>query len=258
MRILRVLTVVALGFGSLAVAAPAASGAPSLAPRGSDCDFFESLRAEVQDLESASAFDAGGYKDLGKAFKKASKDAPKEIKKAMKKVGKFYATVGKSKNENAAIETYSTGLEKYADEITELGTYLAENCGGASGGSASGGGGGTLTLAGETIDLGSGRCYLQEQEAAGQKILLTGQASGTNANGDDVMVDFTRYDESSQFAGDDVSITVGDFRSGDAVSWSGRYDSGTVERSGDTLSVSDVEVRNEQFETAPMSFEINC
>ena len=83
--------------------------------------------------------------------------------------------------------------------------------GDASASGSSGGGGSRLFLDGEEIVLGPGRCYLQEQPAAagGGSILATAQAQGTNAAGDDVRIDFTRYSADSQFAGDDVNIDVG-------------------------------------------------
>jgi hypothetical protein len=230
-------------------------------PRAKDpCPAFEAIRTQVQGLESASTFDADGYKKVGKAFRKQAKKAPKEIRKAMKKVAKFYLAVAKSDSETEASDVYSTQLEKYRDEIQGLSDWLGANCNGTSdsgGSTAAGSGkGGTLTLAGETISLDTSRCYLQSQTAAGQKILWNGQATGTNAAGEDVLIDVSRYDASSQFAGDDVSIDVGPL--GNSVSWSGRYDAGTVDLSGKTLSASDIEVRNDEFETATASFEINC
>ncbi len=99
---------------------------------------------------------------------------------------------------------------------------------GATGGGTSGGAG-TLSMNGEEIELGPGRCYLEEQPSAagGGSILLTAQAQGTDASGADVRIDFTRYSEDSQFAGDDVNINVGPL--GDSTSSSGTADIGTVQ-----------------------------
>ena len=121
-----------------------------------------------------------------------------------------------------------------------------------------GGGAGSLTLDGEEIALGPGRCYLQEQPAAagGGSIELTAQAQGTNAAGDDVRLDFSRYSEESQFAGDDVSIDVGPL--GNSVSYHGSQPSGAVTVDGQVVSASGFTVRDDQFQEQPVSFTINC
>ena len=215
----------------------------------------------MADLESARSFDADGYRQVAKDFKQAAKSAPKELRSAMKQLAKLYASVGKAKNDSDAVTAYGNGLVKYDKAITQVGTFYQESCGGAAGATGGGSGGsgaGTLTLGDETIALGPGRCYLKEQTAAGQKILWTAQASGTTAAGDPVIVDVSRYDASSQFAGDDLSIDIGDPRSPSFVGWSGTYDSGTIALSGKTVSASGVEVRNDDLETMTASFEIGC
>lgn len=122
---------------------------------------------------------------------------------------------------------------------------------------------GFLTLGDERIQFDSARCFLEEQEAAGGggKILATGQGFGTNADGAEVMIDFTRFDEESRFTGDDLSVTVGDPFEDDSVSYSGSLDLGAVEIDGRRLSgngfmlqSSDISDTNEY----PASFELNC
>jgi hypothetical protein len=114
-------------------------------------------------------------------------------------------------------------------------------------------------LGAETISLDSARCYLERQTAAGQEIELTGQAFGTNAAGDAVSIDFTRYAPSSDFSGDDISVDIGDPRSGDATSLGARLDIGGVNRAGSTLSASNIELtNNDTAVTITASFEINC
>jgi hypothetical protein len=107
----------------------------------------------------------------------------------------------------------------------------------SGGGSASGGGGGSLTLGDEVISLDRARCYMQEQDVAGSpgKILFTAQGFGTNADGEDLVLDISRYDEDSLFYGDDILVDVGDPFSDDAVSWHAASDFGTVEQDGSTL-----------------------
>lgn len=125
--------------------------------------------------------------------------------------------------------------------------------------SGGGGGGGSLTIGDETMKLDSARCFLEEQEAAGQTIELTGQASGTNSAGDQVTIDFTRYAASSDFAGDDISVTVGDPFSDESENLGARLDSGAVTLDGKTLSASSFEFKlDDGVTTTPGSFEMDC
>jgi hypothetical protein len=130
-----------------------------------------------------------------------------------------------------------------------------------SGPSGGGGGGGVLTLGSETIELDGARCFLEEQPAAGGggSIELTGQGMGTNAAGDDVVVDFTRYSDDSMFAGDDVSIDIGDPRGDDFVSFEASLDTGTVTLAGNVLSASDIPLTNlDDGSELVASFRIEC
>lgn len=113
--------------------------------------------------------------------------------------------------------------------------------------------GGTLTVGDETITFDRALCFLEEQEAAagGGTIELTGQANGTNAAGEPVNIDFTRFSDESQFAGDDISLTVGDSSYGASV------DSGTVSLDGSTLSASGITVSSIDEELT-VSFELHC
>ena len=122
-----------------------------------------------------------------------------------------------------------------------------------------GAGGGTLTIGDETITLVSSRCFLEEQDAAagGGKILFVGQGTGTNAAGDDVLLDVSRYNEDSQFAGDDVLVDIGDFETG--YSLSSTSDIGTVQLDGRTLSADGLSFTNfDDFSEVPGSFVLNC
>lgn len=153
-----------------------------------------------------------------------------------------------------------------ADDGGSSGTTAATDD--TSGGGDTGGGestpsgsaSGTLTLDGEEIELSGGLCYLEEQPAAagGGSIEATAQASGTDADGDEVMIDFTRFSADNQFAGDDVSLTIGDPFSPDARSLSGTSDAGTVSIDGSTVSASDFEVSEDLADTVFISFTIEC
>jgi hypothetical protein len=69
----------------------------------------------------------------------------------------------------------------------------------------------TLTFDGEEIALDNSLgCYAEEQEVAGSIITLTAQASGTNAAGEDVLVDFTRFAPGGTVGeSDDILIDIG-------------------------------------------------
>ena len=124
-----------------------------------------------------------------------------------------------------------------------------------------GAGGGTLVLGDETIKFDGAQCFLQEQDAAagGGKILFVAQGSGINAAGEEVLLDVSRYDEDSQFVGDDVSVDIGDPFSGAAVSWTGGGDIGTVTVDGSTVSAGGLTFENfDEGTEQPGSFEINC
>lgn len=103
---------------------------------------------------------------------------------------------------------------------------------------------GTLVLGDETIVLDSARCFLEEQDAAagGGKILFVGQGFGTNAAGDSVLVDVSRFDEDSQFTGDDIIVDIGEIGTG--VSWQITADLGTVQLDGRTMSASGLDFVN--------------
>lgn len=137
-------------------------------------------------------------------------------------------------------------------------TESSSSSGGSNGGD---GDAGSLTLGDETIQLNSARCFLQEQDVVGSpgKILLTGQGFGTNADGEELTLDFTRFDEDSNFTGDDILVDIGDFRSGDAQSYAANAPLDTVQRDGDTLSASGLTFNNFDAGIEVMgSFELKC
>ncbi|NNE10802.1 MAG: hypothetical protein HKN41_00990 [Ilumatobacter sp.] len=132
---------------------------------------------------------------------------------------------------------------------------------GDGGGGGGGAGGGNVVLGDETIEFESTRCFLQEQDAAagGGKILFVAQAFGTDADGEPVAVDVSRYDEDSMFHGDDVTVDVGDPFGDSAVSWSGGGEVGTVTVAGSTVSADGLTfVNSDDFSEQPGSFTIDC
>lgn len=126
----------------------------------------------------------------------------------------------------------------------------------ASGGS---GGGGTLVFDGEEIALDSARCFLEEQEAAagGGSIEFVAQGSGTNAAGEEVLLDVSRYSEESMFAGDDVTVDIGPLM--DSVGYSGKEPAGTVSVDGDVVSAEGFTLLDDAATSeVTVSFTISC
>lgn len=98
-------------------------------PRGADpCSALVALDGSADTLASSPAFDAAGYRELGKDFRKAAKTAPKELRSARKKLAKLSTVVGTAKNDTDAINACGKGLVKYDAAITQYATYLAERC----------------------------------------------------------------------------------------------------------------------------------
>jgi hypothetical protein len=122
-------------------------------------------------------------------------------------------------------------------------------------------GGGSMVLGEETISFDSARCFLQEQDAAagGGKILFVAQAFGENAEGEEVLIDVSRYDEDSQFYGDDILLTVGDPFSAEAANYFARGEVGIVTVDGNSVSAGSLEFTNDSdFTAQPGSLQINC
>jgi hypothetical protein len=248
-----------LSVGVVVLLAPASGWAGSTEADG--CETLPTLMNDVQEVGS-SEFDADAFDDLASAFRKSAKSAPKQIKGALKKLGKAYVEIAKADSREGATAAFLKLSDEYSQAFSKLGLYLGEHCtAGGSTASGSGGGGGTLVLGDETIELDSARCFLREQASAGGggKILLTGQGTGTNAAGEEVRLDFTRYDEASQFTGDDISVEVGPLA--DATSYTARLDLGAVDRSGSTLTATDIPFQSfgdRGITQVTGSFTLNC
>ena len=153
------------------------------------------------------------------------------------------ATTADATTDEGSDDATSDGSDDSSDDDPATGPLLA----------------GSLTVDGEDIELNPGRCLLEEQPSAGGGGVLeaTAQGTGTNRAGDQVVVDFTRYSADSQFAGDDVSVTIGDPFDG-ATELGGTADSGTVAIDGFEVSATDFEVSDESGTTQAISFTINC
>lgn len=121
-----------------------------------------------------------------------------------------------------------------------------------------GGGGGVVTIGSETIELDQTRCYLQPQDAAagGGTIEYNAQGTGTDAEGNEVLVDLSRYSEESQFAGDDARIQFGP--PGELLRDYAMVD-GSIVVEGSTLTITDATFRdNDDGSEAAGSLQLDC
>jgi hypothetical protein len=148
--------------------------------------------------------------------------------------------------------------EPAADGTASTATAAESAPGGDSAdrGSASG----SMTLDGEAITFTSVRCVLEPQEAAagGGQILFVGQGEGATSSGEELLLDVSRYDEGSMFAGDSVSLTVGPAASPDSVTYElGGADAVTL--SGSTMSATDISLDDPAAGVSrQVSFELSC
>ena len=127
--------------------------------------------------------------------------------------------------------------------------------------SVGGGASGTLTIGDETVELTEVLCHLEPQPAAagGGNILLVVQGHGVDRAGEEVMIDFTRFDEESRFAGDAVQVYRGDILSGEAQELDTRQDAGIVAMDGSIASANKLILADLTTGTeVEVSFEIAC
>jgi hypothetical protein len=165
--------------------------------------------------------------------------------------------VGCSSDDGGGAETTTTTVASQPAGSNDTATTTTASVG--NGGVASGTAG-TLTLDGETITFDSSLCYLEEQDAAagGGTIEFVGQAFGTNSAGEEVTIDVSRFSEESQFAGDDVSIVIGDPFSADALEYRSSSPTGTVTVDGGTMRATSVSFLDGESNEVVGSFQFNC
>ncbi|HUP74074.1 MAG TPA: hypothetical protein VM282_13625 [Acidimicrobiales bacterium] len=124
---------------------------------------------------------------------------------------------------------------------------------------ASGTAKGSLTLGSETVTFTRSRCFLRSQIAAGETIEWNAQAFGANASGAEVMIDVSRYAKDSRFAGDRISVTIGNPASRDATNLEEALDIGRVSVEGSILRASGFELaKDDGSAPVPGAFEIRC
>jgi len=264
-RVFRTSLVAVIACSAVLVSANAGHGAVASAKSDKVCATYASLAQDLESLGTAISqdFDGDALKKVAKTFKKASKSAPKALKSSLASIAKVYNALGNFETEADAVAEYAKNAKKNDAAFRKFLAYDAAHCEssatGSTGGASGGDSGGSVAIDGETVTLASARCLLREQTAAGQRIELTAQATGTNSDGDMVVVDFTRYAKDSDFAGDDISVDIGDPGADDATNLNARLDIGDVDVNGSTVSVSDVEFTgSSDGSTVTGSFEINC
>lgn len=120
----------------------------------------------------------------------------------------------------------------------------------------------TLVFDGEAMIMMGSMCYLQEQDAAvgGGKILFVGQGRGTTADGTQpVLLDVSRYDEDSMFAGDSVSVVIGNPAGDDVRSFSSISETGIVAVDDSGMSAQDVVLlSDDDGSEVTATFTIDC
>jgi hypothetical protein len=122
---------------------------------------------------------------------------------------------------------------------------------------ATGGGGGTINLGGEEIAIERLLCFFQEQPRAGLGGVFThtAQGEGVNAAGEGVLLDFTRAVAEDGTIEFDLTVTVGDFLSGDSVEL---RDTGDEITFGDNSASVNTEVTDFDNEPLALSFDLPC
>jgi len=159
---------------------------------------------------------------------------------------------GGAASTGAATQEPSSGA---ASEAAQPASIAAQA---SSAGAPAGQSGGTLTMDGETIDLASTLCYLEQQpDVNGGTLDFDAQGSGTNAAGEAVHLDVTRYAADTSSPGDLVVVDIGPFEN--IVEYVARLDLNTVSLDGNVVSVTDAVLHAlEQQAEATVSFEIMC
>ena len=125
-RLAAVVAVALVGITAFGAVAPAASTADTT----KFCAANAQLQTKLDNLNSGSStkFNASLYKDAGKAFKTAAKNAPKKVKKAMTQIGSFLSALGGGDAVAAAKALSSTNGKNYAKAIVTWSTYVATTC----------------------------------------------------------------------------------------------------------------------------------
>ena len=115
-----------------------------------------------------------------------------------------------------------------------------------------------IMLGDEEIAMASLRCYFEEQPRAGLGGVFThtAQGRGTNAAGEQVLLDLSRARDEDGTVGDDVIVDIGE--PAEAVSLSAQGPEGLIQFGDASAAVDGVEVSEFGAEPVTLSFDIPC
>jgi hypothetical protein len=131
-------------------------------------------------------------------------------------------------------------------------------------GGAGGGASGTATFGDEELSIDIVRCFFEEQPRAGLGGVFThtAQASGTNSDGVEIVIDMSRARGEDNVVSDDISYDVGDpFDQETFVGWGGGGPEGTLEFGDNSASGTNVEMTTydvDGAEPTPLTFNFSC
>ena len=133
MRPLRVLVIGVLVAGALAVRAPGANA--SVPGVSKTCRSLNTLNQNLEDaLASGDTghVDSSAVNNVAKSFRKAAKTGPKSLKSAENTIADVAANVSHTNSPAAAAVALKAGGAKLTSALATWGTYIANNCSGAT------------------------------------------------------------------------------------------------------------------------------
>ncbi len=136
-----------------------------------------------------------------------------------------------------------------------------DDANGDSPGAVGAGASGTATFGDEELSIDIVRCYFEEQPRAGLGGVFThtAQASGTNSDGVEIVIDMSRARGDDDVVSDDISYDVGDpFDQENFVGWGGGGPEGTLDFGDNSASGTNVEMMTFDVDGAePMALTFN-
>ena len=133
MRALRMLVIGVLVAGGLAAQVEGANA--SVPGVSKTCRSLNTLNQSLQNsLASGDTghVDTGEVNSLSKSFRKAAKNSPKSLKTAENTIADVAANVSHTSSAGAAAAALKAGGTKLAIALATWGTYIANNCSGAT------------------------------------------------------------------------------------------------------------------------------
>jgi hypothetical protein len=152
----------------------------------------------------------------------------------------------------------ATGVDADATGTVAADATGANDSKGANAGA--GASAGVMMLGDEDIAVDGLRCFFGEQPRAGLggAFTHTAQGRGTNAAGEDVVLDLSRARAEDGTVEDDIIVDIGDPSSDDSVSLTASGSEGLIQFGDDSASASGVEVSEFGAEPVALSFDLAC